>query len=86
MPAILEPVDYHRWLSDEADPRELMRPYPAELMRMWPTRERRCIDRRANRAFNRRRLEPPAAAEPHYFLRRRFFAFLGEALRESAAR
>jgi putative SOS response-associated peptidase YedK len=40
MPAILEPVDYHRWLSDEADPRELMRPYPAELMRTWPTRER----------------------------------------------
>jgi putative SOS response-associated peptidase YedK len=25
MPAILEPVDYHRRLSDEADPRELMR-------------------------------------------------------------
>jgi hypothetical protein len=31
-----------RWLGEEPDPRDLMRPYPAELMRMWPisTRER----------------------------------------------
>jgi putative SOS response-associated peptidase YedK len=36
MPAILAPADYVRWLSDEPDPRELMRPYPAALMRMWP--------------------------------------------------
>jgi putative SOS response-associated peptidase YedK len=24
-----------RWLGEEPDPRDLMRPYPAELMRMW---------------------------------------------------
>jgi SOS response associated peptidase (SRAP) len=36
MPAILAPGDYVRWLSDEPDPRDLMRPFPADLMRMWP--------------------------------------------------
>jgi putative SOS response-associated peptidase YedK len=36
MPVILAPRDYPRWLSDEPDPRELMRPFPADLMRMWP--------------------------------------------------
>ena len=29
------PGDYTRWLSDEADPRELMRVFPASQMRMW---------------------------------------------------
>jgi putative SOS response-associated peptidase YedK len=32
MPAILRPEDYDRWLSDEPDPRELLRPFPPELM------------------------------------------------------
>ena len=36
MPLILAPGDYARWLSDEPDPRDLMRPFPAEPMRMWP--------------------------------------------------
>jgi putative SOS response-associated peptidase YedK len=36
MPAILAPPDYTRWLSDAADPSDLMRPYAAGLMRMWP--------------------------------------------------
>jgi putative SOS response-associated peptidase YedK len=36
MPAILSPNDYVRWLSDEPDPRDLMRPFPASPMRMWP--------------------------------------------------
>jgi putative SOS response-associated peptidase YedK len=36
MPVILAPVDYARWLSEEPDPSDLMRPYPADLMRMWP--------------------------------------------------
>ena len=35
-PAILAPGDYTRWLSDEPDPRNLMRPFPAGLMRIWP--------------------------------------------------
>ena len=30
MPLILAPADYVRWLSDEPDPRDLMRPFPAE--------------------------------------------------------
>ena len=34
MPAILAPEGYTRWLSDEPDPRDLMRPFPAGLMRM----------------------------------------------------
>jgi putative SOS response-associated peptidase YedK len=25
-----------RWLGDEPDPRDLMRPFPAEPIRMWP--------------------------------------------------
>jgi putative SOS response-associated peptidase YedK len=36
MPAILAPQDYTRWLSDEPDPSELMRPFQSGLMRMWP--------------------------------------------------
>jgi len=36
MPVILAPADYVRWLSDEPDPRDLMRPFPADLTRMWP--------------------------------------------------
>ncbi len=36
MPVILAPGDYVRWLGEEPDPRDLMRPYPAGLMRMWP--------------------------------------------------
>ena len=36
MPLILAPTDYTRWLSDEPDPGDLMRPFPAEPMRMWP--------------------------------------------------
>ncbi len=35
-PVILAPADYVRWLSDEPDPRELMRPFPAGLTRIWP--------------------------------------------------
>lgn len=36
MPVILHPSDYARWLSDEPDPGDLLRPFPAELMTMWP--------------------------------------------------
>jgi putative SOS response-associated peptidase YedK len=36
MPVILAPDDYARWLGEEPDRRDLMRPYPASLMRMWP--------------------------------------------------
>ena len=34
MPVILAQDDYARWLGDEPDPRDLMRPFPAGLMRM----------------------------------------------------
>jgi putative SOS response-associated peptidase YedK len=36
MPLILASGDYTRWLSEEPNPRDLMRPFPAEPMRMWP--------------------------------------------------
>src|SRR5215472_19285142 len=46
MPLILPPSDYARWLSDEPDPRELMRPFPSAPMRMWP------ISTRVNKPVN----------------------------------
>jgi putative SOS response-associated peptidase YedK len=53
MPLILAPTDYTRWVSDEPDPGNLMRPFPAEPMRMWPistrVNKRRSLDRRADR-------------------------------------
>lgn len=36
MPVILHRDDYDRWLGDERDPRDLLRPFPADLMKMWP--------------------------------------------------
>jgi putative SOS response-associated peptidase YedK len=36
MPLILSRYDYARWLSEEPNPHDLMRPFPPELMRMWP--------------------------------------------------
>jgi len=36
MPAILARSDYVRWLGDEPDPHDLLRPYPSEEMRIWP--------------------------------------------------
>src|SRR5262245_41109556 len=36
MPVILAPGDYARWLGEEPDPRDLMRPFPAAPMRTWP--------------------------------------------------
>ena len=43
-----------RWLSEEPDPRDLMRPFPAELMRMWP------ISTRVNKPEN----DDPSIVEP----------------------
>jgi putative SOS response-associated peptidase YedK len=36
MPLILAPEEYGRWLGDEPDPGDLMRPFSVEVMRMWP--------------------------------------------------
>jgi putative SOS response-associated peptidase YedK len=36
MPLILRAGDYMRWLSDNPDPRDLLRPFPSEPMRIWP--------------------------------------------------
>ena len=54
MPVILAPADYVRWLSEELDPRDLMRPFPAHLMRMWP------ISTRVNKPEN----DDPSIMEP----------------------
>jgi hypothetical protein len=35
MSLILAPKDYLRWLGEETDPRDLMRPFPSEPTRMW---------------------------------------------------
>jgi putative SOS response-associated peptidase YedK len=54
MPLILAPADYSRWLSDEPDPGDLMRSFPAEPMRMWP------ISTRVNKPEN----DDPSIVEP----------------------
>jgi putative SOS response-associated peptidase YedK len=54
MPLILAPSDYNRWLSEEADPRDLLRPFPAEPMRIWP------ISTRVNKPEN----DEPSLLEP----------------------
>jgi hypothetical protein len=46
MPLILAPEDYVRWLVDEPDPANLMRPFPAEPMWVWP------ISTRVNKPVN----------------------------------
>jgi putative SOS response-associated peptidase YedK len=54
MPLILAPGDYARWLTDEPDPHDLMRPYASEPMRMWP------ISTRVNKPEN----DDPSIVEP----------------------
>jgi putative SOS response-associated peptidase YedK len=46
MPVILAPGDYDRWLGDEPDPAELIRPYAADDMTAWP------VSPRVNKADN----------------------------------
>jgi len=43
-----------QWLSEDPDPGELMRPFPADLMRMWP------ISTRVNKPEN----DDPSIVEP----------------------
>ena len=54
MPVILSPYDYIRWLSEEADPRELLRPFPSAAMRIWP------ISTRVNKPEN----DDPSILDP----------------------
>jgi putative SOS response-associated peptidase YedK len=54
MPLILAPGDYKRWLGEEPDPRDLLRPFPAEPMRIWP------ISTRVNKPEN----DDPSIVEP----------------------
>ena len=54
MPLILAAADYARWLSDDSDPRDLMRPFPAQPMRMWP------LSTRVNKPEN----DDPSIVEP----------------------
>jgi len=57
MPLVLNSRDYSRWLSEEPDPSDLMRPFPADPMRMWP------ISRRINKPEN----SEPSLIEPIEF-------------------
>jgi putative SOS response-associated peptidase YedK len=54
MPLIIGPGDYARWLGEEPDPGDLMRPFPAEPMRIWP------ISTRVNKPEN----DDPSIVEP----------------------
>jgi putative SOS response-associated peptidase YedK len=54
MPLIISPGDYARWLSEQPDPQDLMRPFAAEPMRMWP------ISTRVNKPEN----DDSSIAEP----------------------
>jgi putative SOS response-associated peptidase YedK len=54
MPFILGPADYARWLSDEEDPRDLLKPHRSEPMTMWP------VSTRVNSPKN----DDPAVIEP----------------------
>jgi putative SOS response-associated peptidase YedK len=54
MPVILPPSDCIRWLSEEADPRDLLRPFPSEAIRMWP------ISTRVNKPEN----DDPSILDP----------------------
>ena len=54
MPVILAPNYDTRWLRDEPDPRDLMKPFPSAPMRMWP------ISTRANKPEN----DDPSILEP----------------------
>jgi putative SOS response-associated peptidase YedK len=40
MPVILAPESYDRWLGNDPDPANLIRPYPVENMVTWPTSTR----------------------------------------------
>ena len=54
MPVILPTADYVRWLGEEDNPRELMRPFPSQAMRMWP------ISTRVNKPEN----DDPSILDP----------------------
>ena len=54
MPLIIAPGDYQRWLSDDPDPNDLTRRFPAEPMRKWP------ISTRVNKPEN----DDPSILEP----------------------
>jgi putative SOS response-associated peptidase YedK len=54
MPLIIAPGDYGRWLGDEPNLYDLMRPFPAEPMQIWP------ISTRVNKPEN----DDPSIVEP----------------------
>jgi putative SOS response-associated peptidase YedK len=54
MPVILSPSDYKKWLSEEEDPSDLLRPFPSDDMRVWP------ISTRVNKPEN----DDPSILDP----------------------
>lgn len=46
MPVIIHPDDYARWLGEETDPRDLLKPFPSDKMTMWK------IDRKVGNVRN----------------------------------
>jgi putative SOS response-associated peptidase YedK len=64
MPLILSPSDYARWLSDEEDPRELLKAHPSEPMTMWPVSTRVNSPKNDDPEIIEPALEANAAAPP----------------------
>lgn len=54
MPVILREEDYARWLGEEPDPRDLLKPFPSDAMVKWP------ISTRVNSVAN----DDPAILQP----------------------
>lgn len=46
MPVILDRADYERWLGEEPDPADLLKPFPSDRMKMWR------IDRKVGNSKN----------------------------------
>jgi putative SOS response-associated peptidase YedK len=64
MQLILGPSDYARWLSDEEDPRDLLKPSRTEPMTMWPVSTRVNSPKNDDPAVIEPALEADASAPP----------------------
>jgi putative SOS response-associated peptidase YedK len=64
MPVILHTADYARWLSDEEDPRDLLKPFPSEPMTLWPVSTRVNAPKNDDPSVIEPALDADAAAPP----------------------
>jgi putative SOS response-associated peptidase YedK len=64
MPLILAPADHARWLGEEDDPRDLLKPFPPEPMIVWPVSTRVNSVRNDDPGLLEPALEADASAPP----------------------